>query len=384
MDHKKKRKSSSGMLKRSKSNASIVEKSSSSSRRARRIEKLNMSSAGVLFCGDKSESRSNPISPLLSSPDSPDSPLGGIPYEVFYDDEQDSIFYGTMEGGRDACIPRPFVSEIEPGGTLVLADTEPLTSKRHSLPCCPNCDTQYKKTGKLPKSISMCSASERLKSSKEKVKKVKKSKKSKDNSVENRYFSSPPQSVDHEVFNDHHDHNYSRANGNLYDFQGHHNELYYNGHGSVHFSEDTKINGDHSPHYNYTPHPLYTDSYANGIDSHASLYTGNNFMYTDHDRLHINERQKVIPKAKTKVKLRSDNWEWYSTQHPGGSSSETVSTCSDSSGRGRKLRGADEGKSAPGTTTPDADKKVTKKKKSKTKSPSLIKEDVIPERDTGT
>ncbi|XP_042862014.1 SUN domain-containing ossification factor-like isoform X3 [Penaeus japonicus] len=371
VDHKRKRKSTSGMLKRSKSNASIVENSSLSSRRAKRIEKLNKSSAGVLFCGDKSESCSTPITPL-SSPDSPD--LSGIPYEPFYN-EQDSVFYTVLEDG-DSCIPRPFISELEPGGN-VLVDVESATSKRHSLPCCTNCDSQNKKSGKLSKSISLCSASESIKSGKEKGKKVKKTKKIKDNSVENRYFSS--QGVEHDRLNDH-DEVFTIHNGTSCDFPGHHNEFYPNGHSSVHFSEDTKINGEHGLFYNYAPNSVYADGYANGIDSHTPLYMGKNFMYTDHDRLVTSERQKVIPKAKTKVKLRSDNWEWYSSQHPGGSSSETVSTCSDSSSRSRKLK-KEEGKS-PGDM-PSAEKKP-KKKKSKVRSPALTEEDVIPERDTGT
>ncbi|XP_063611062.1 SUN domain-containing ossification factor-like [Penaeus indicus] len=371
VDHKKKRKSSSGTLKRSKSNASIVENSSLSSRRAKRIEKLNKSSAGVLFCGDKSESCSTPITPL-SSPDSPD--ISGIPYEPFYN-EQDSVFYEMLEEG-DPCIPRPFISELEPGGK-VLVDTEPVTSKRHSLPCCTNCDSQNKKSGKLSKSISVCSASESMKSGKEKGKKVKKIRKTKDINVENRYFSS--QGLDQDRLNDH-DEVFSMSNGTSYDFQGHPNEFYPNGHSSVHFSEDTKINGEHGLVYSYTPNSVYADGYANGIDSHTPLYVGKNFMYTDHDRLLMSERQKVIPKAKTKVKLRSDNWEWYSSQHPGGSSSETVSTCSDSSNRSRKLK-KEEGQ-VPGDVS-NTEKKV-KKKKSKVRSPVLTKEDAIPERDTGT
>lgn len=371
VDHKKKRKSTSGTLKRSKSNASIVENSTLSSRRAKRIEKLNKSSAGVLFCGDKSESCSTPITPL-SSPDSPD--ISGIPYEPFYN-EQDSVFYEMLEEG-DPCIPRPFISELEPGGK-VLVDTEPITSKRHSLPCCTNCDSQNKKSGKLSKSISLCSASESIKSGKEKGKKVKKIRKTKDNNIESKYFSS--QGLEQDRLNDL-DEVFSMPNGTSHDFRSHSNEFYPNGHSSVHFSEDTKINGEHGHFYSYSPNSIYADGYANGIDSHTPLYVGKNFMYTDHDRLLMSERQKVIPKAKTKVKLRSDNWEWYSSQHPGGSSSETVSTCSDSSNRSRKFK-KEEGQVAGDVC--NTEKKV-KKKKSKVRSPVLTKEDTIPERDTGT
>ncbi|KAK7078639.1 hypothetical protein SK128_009767, partial [Halocaridina rubra] len=164
-DRKKKRKSGGGTLKRSKSNASIADKSVSS-RRAKRIEKLNTSSAGVLFCGDNIDS--NAIAAPSPSPVCTAESLQT--YVSGYDplqNENGSIVCDQVDGcsfHSRAMVPDINVSEKVPCGYNIF-------SKRHSIACCLNCDNVHKKGAKLCKSMSLSSATEKVKCTQEKVKK---------------------------------------------------------------------------------------------------------------------------------------------------------------------------------------------------------------------
>ncbi|XP_071529628.1 SUN domain-containing ossification factor [Panulirus ornatus] len=365
-DRKKKKKSSHGTLKRSKSNASIVEKSSSS-RKSHRIEKLNTSSAGVLFYGDSTVTKdpTPPLSNSLSSPDSPDSP--GFPYEPFVNEQE--MEFGNSGVGYDTCVTRAFV-EGSPDGYFS-NNTDIINSKRHSIACFHNCDNLHKKGTRLLKSLSVSSAPEKLKNSGEKIKKLKKVKKIKNN-VNESFQPFPVALEDHGYY-------YQMTGGTSYNCQdGHYGEYYYSGHTNVHFSEDINGSGNHDLCYPVdTP---CTDSFVNGDSSCATDYNiGNDYIHTNHDKS-LSEKKKVSHKTKVKVKLRSDNWEWYSAQHFGSSSSETVSTCSDSSGKNRRVKTEEK----PGIVEKAEDKKVKKKKKSKTKSPVLLEEEAILEGDAGT
>lgn len=365
IDRKKKKKSNHGTLKRSKSNASIVEKSSSS-RKSHRIEKLNTSSAGVLFYGDCTVTK-DPTPPLSSSVSSPDSPdFSGFPYEPFVN-EQELEFCDTG-GGHDTCVTRSYV-EASPDGYFP-NDTNIVNSKRHSIACFHNCDSLHKKGTKLFKSLSVSSAPEKLKISGEKVKKLKKVKIK--NNVNENLHQLP-------VALDDHDYYYPKTGRTSYSCQDeHYGEYYYNGHTNVHFSEDTNGPGNHD--FCYQGDAPYTDSFVNGDSSCATDYNiGNDYIHNNHDKS-LNDKRKLSHKTKVKVKLRSDNWEWYSAQHFGGSSSETVSTCSDSSGKNKKVKTEEKS----GTLEKTEEKRVKKKKKSKTKSPVLLEEEAIPEGDAGT
>ncbi|XP_042221580.1 uncharacterized protein LOC121866057 isoform X3 [Homarus americanus] len=368
-DRKRKKKSSNGTLKRSKSNASIVEKSSTS-RRSLRLEKLNLSSAGVLFCGDDTVTKGTtpPASSPVSSPDSPD--LSGIPYEPFVN-EQDHRYFDSG-GDYSSCVTSSFVTEMSLDRHLV-KNVDNVPSKRHSIASCQNCDNVHKKGIKLTKSSSVCGAPEKLKSNGEKVKKPKKVKKVKNSVIENLHNGVPQSHIPVALYD--HDYYYPETNGTSYNCQDEQSgKYYYGGHTSVHFSDDTNSHSNHE--FSYTG----DTPCINGDSSHITGdYVGNDFMHTNHDK-NLIEKRKVSPKTKTKVRLRSDNWEWYSAQHFGSSSSETISTCSDSSGKNRKTKTEEE----LGIVEKTDEKKLKKRKKSKSKSPSVLEEEPIPEVDAGT
>lgn len=351
-DRKRKKKSSNGTLKRSKSNASIVEKSSSS-RRSRRLEKLDISSAGVLFCGDKAIGIDAMPPSCLSSPDLPDLP--GFSYEPFVNEQDQAVFYSGED--YNSCTARSYITELSLDRQFVNT-------------ALPSCDSLHKKGMKLPKS-SVCSAPEKLKNGGEKVKKIKKVKKFKNTVNENLHNGLSQSSVG--IYG--HDY-YPKTNGTSYNCQNEQHGEYYYGHTSVHFSDNNLT----SHELNCTEDTPYPDNFLNGDSSLVTReYVGNDFMHTSYDKS-TSERKKTLSKTKIKVKLRSDNWEWYSTQHFGSSSSETISTCSDSSGKNRKTQAEEEA----GSVEKTEERKIKKKKKSKSKASIVLEEEEIPEVDAGT
>ncbi|XP_066963494.1 LOW QUALITY PROTEIN: SUN domain-containing ossification factor [Macrobrachium rosenbergii] len=371
-DRKKKRKANSGTLKRSKSNASIMDKSAAS-RRAKRIEKLNVSSAGVLFCGDEVDSKT-PESPPHASPGYVQNSLDmyGLMNDTMSNDDG-NVFYDNMEKSSESHT-RSVVSEIHyTDGVQNLGSV----SKRHSFSCA-TCDNLPKKD-RFTKSLSLCSSFEKSKSTQEKVKKIKKQKKSKTKeSTTACTDTSQMQNVFPSYNNDYY---YPKPNGisccsSIEPYNGY----YYNGHNSVHFSEDTNEHCGLS--YSRTEDIPVNGDYSNGVDAVESDHYRHvsEFSHTNHDTQSVNEKKKLSPKVKSKVKLRSDNWEWYSSQHAGSSSSETVSTCSDSSGKGRKVRSEEH--IADGEKIEE--RKGKRKKKSKSKASVLLEEETALEVEAGT
>nr|XP_045609726.1 uncharacterized protein LOC123765258 isoform X2 [Procambarus clarkii]XP_045609727.1 uncharacterized protein LOC123765258 isoform X2 [Procambarus clarkii] len=371
---KSKKKSSNGTLKRSKSNASIVDKVSSS-RRSRHIEKLNISSAGVLFCGDNTVEKdaTPPPNNCLSSPDSPD--FSGFPYEPFVNEQDQAVIFSGDDYGTYAT--RSYVTdvtEITPDRQFV-NNTDIVASKRHSIASIQICDTLNKKGTKLSKSSLGCNATVKLKSSGEKVKKIKKVKKLKNIVTENLRNGLSQSHCPEALYEHDHYYHHPTTNGTFYNCSSkQHGEYYYGGRTSVHFSD-----GNHTSHeLHYTGEALSRESFLNGDSSVVRQdYIGNDCMNSNCDKS-VNERKKLSPMTKTKVKLRSDNWEWYSAQHFGSSSSETISTCSDSSGRNRKT------KTEKDLLIVEKSEKKIKKKKSKSKAPIVVEEEIIPETDAGT
>lgn len=328
-DRRRKKKSSSGTLKRSKSNASIVEKSCSSTRRSRRIETLDMSSAGVLFCGDQVEAKE---APSTSQTDSASPHCPGTSQEL---------------PGSAAVGSRMFVEEVTSDGH---PHDGTQTSKGHSFNCCQNSEISSKKGSKLSKSHSVSCASEKLKSGAEK-KKMKKLKKKNFSQESQQHF------VHESEF-------YPAVNGTPYNGHGEHApEYYYNGSNSVHFSEATDTLSSHMFSADVTDGNIY----VNGNDSVDQGYVGSDYMHSGYTSGY-SDRHRTSPVPK--VKLRSDNWEWYSLQHF-GSSSETVSTCSDSSNKIKKGKRED----VPLIAEKSDEKKGKKKKKSKARSVTVLEEE---------
>ncbi|XP_064083177.1 SUN domain-containing ossification factor-like isoform X2 [Macrobrachium nipponense] len=372
-DRKKKRKANSGTLKRSKSNASIMDKSAAS-RRAKRIEKLNVSSAGVLFCGDEVDSKT-PESPPHASPGYVQSlDMYGLMNDTLSNDDDGNVFYDNIAKSSEVHT-RSVVSEIH--YTDGIQNNLGSVSKRHSFSCA-TCDNLPKKD-RFAKSLSLCSSFEKSKSTQEKVKKIKKQKKSKmKESTTAGTDTSQMQNVFPSYNNDYY---YPKPNGisccsSIEPYNG----FYYNGHNSVHFSEDT--NEHCGLPYSRTEDIPVNGDYSNGVDAVESDHYRHvsEFSHTNHDTQSINEKKKLSPKVKSKVKLRSDNWEWYSSQHVGSSSSETVSTCSDSSGKGRKVRSEEH--VADGEKIEE--RKGKRKKKSKSKASVLLEEETALEVEAGT
>lgn len=326
-DRRRKKKSSSGTLKRSKSNASIVEKSCSSTRRSRRIETLDMSSAGVLFCGDQVEAKE---APSISQTDSASPHLPGTPQDM---------------PGSAPMASRMFVEEVTSGGHPHSGNQ---TSRGHLFTCCQNSEIGSKKGSKLSKSHSISCAPEKLKSG---IEKKKKKLKKKNFSQENQ----------HQFI--HESELYPDVNGTSYNGHGEHvPEYYYNGCNSVHFTEATDALGNHM--FGADPDG---NSYVNGNGSVDQGYVGSDYMHSGYTPSY-SDRHRTSPVPK--VKLRSDNWEWYSLQHF-GSSSETVSTCSDSSNKVKKGK-HDE---VPLITEKSNEKKAKRKKKPKSRSPTVLEEE---------
>ncbi|XP_045130577.1 SUN domain-containing ossification factor-like isoform X2 [Portunus trituberculatus] len=331
-DRKKKRKSSNGVLKRSKSNASIVEKSCNSSKRSQRLENLDVSSAGVLFCGDQVETKGasnnlqvDPAS-LQFSGDTVDSPVSA-----------------------DMNSPRSYVEEVM-SAPHPHNDINAVTLKKHSTSCSQISENLNRNWGKLTKSHSLNYSSEKLRNGAEKKKKKLK----KRNTIQE-----SPQPYSHEA------ELYPETNRTSYNGLSEHNpEYYYNGRSSVHFSETSDALGNHM----FSSDVTNGSSYINGDSSQDLGYVGSEYMHSSSYVTNFSEKRRTSPAAK--VKLRSDNWEWYSLHHF-GSSSETVSTCSDSSGKTRKGR-HDE---VPHTQDQSDDKKVKKKKKGKSRAPVLLEEE---------
>ena len=331
-DRKKKKKLSSGLLKRSKSNASIVEKSCSSTRKSQRMENLDMSSAGVLFCGNQVEAKG-----ASSSPQTDPASL-----QVLEDPHRSPVNAGIISS-------RSYIEEVmsvsHPHNDINIG-----TSKRHSACCSQNSDNINKNCAKLTKSYSLNCSSEKLRNGAEK-KKTKRLKKK--NSIQE-----TQQPFIHESDL------YQETNRTSYNGQSEHNpEYYYNGRSSVHFSEIPVTLDNHM----FSADVTNASSYINGDSSPNLGYVVSDYVHSS-NVTNFSEKRRASPAAK--VKLRSDNWEWYSLQHF-GSSSETVSNCSDSSGKIRKGRHDD----MLHTVQQNDDKKVKKKKKAKCRSPVVLEEE---------
>lgn len=330
-DRKKKRKSSSGGLKRSKSNASIVEKSCNSTRISQRMENLDMSSAGVLFWGDQVDAKGTGSSPQ-AGPDTSQPP--GDPHKSLVNADISS---------------RSYVEEVMPVNRTH-NDINTVTLKKHFACCSQNSDNLNRNWTKLTKSHSISCAPEKLRNGTDR-KKIKKTKKKNSSQETQQYLI-------------HESELYPETNRTSYNGHSEHNpEYHYNGRNSVHFSETADALGNHM----FTSGVTNGSSYVNGDSSQDLGYGGSDYMHSSYVA-NFSEKRRTSPAAK--VKLRSDNWEWYSLQHF-GSSSETVSNCSDSSGKTRKGRHDD----VPHTVEQSDDKKVKKKKKAKSKSPVLLEEE---------
>ncbi|XP_068237677.1 SUN domain-containing ossification factor isoform X2 [Palaemon carinicauda] len=369
-DRKKKRKASSGTLKRSKSNASIMDKSAVS-RRAKRIEKLNVSSAGVLFCGDEVDSKTPECHPNASPGYIQNSiDMYGLMNDAsLYDG---NIFYDHIEKSPDLHISVGPEIHSKDG-----VQNEPGTvSKRHSFSCV-TCDSLLKKD-RFTKSLSLCGSHEKSKSTQEKVKKIKKQKKSKVKESTNVCTDKSHMKNTFPSYNN--DYYYPKPNGiSCCSSVDPYNGYYYNGHNSVHFSEDTSEHCGIA--FSRTEDIPVNGDYSNGVDAveNDQYRHVNEVSHTNHDTQSVNEKKKLSPKVKSKVKLRSDNWEWYSSQHAGSSSSETVSTCSDSSGKSRKVRREEQV-----DCEKNEEKKGKRKKKPKSKSSVLLEEETTLEVEAGT
>lgn len=383
-DRKKKKKSSSSnsTLKRSKSNASISEKKTSySTRRDRRIENLDMSSAGVLFCGDQVET--------TMSSSIQDSSGSSQQHFTHYSNSQHPSQYGYM----------PFVNQEDPGyygeygdcgqvwsfvpdDTKVEGRTNEATStpKRHSIATFQNCESSVRKGSRLAKSLSMSAASDRWQAGGEKVKKHRKVKKTKNGVIEDRHSDT----VDAQYTNPLYKRDYYCDTDGLGGYSNpaeRYIEYSYNGHNGVHFSEET--NG-HSSSHMYNDSVYNGDRFMNGDHHHPQAIEniGSDYLHSGYEKTVIDRKKSTASSSSgAKVRLRSDNWEWYSAhQGTGSSSSETVSTCSnDSTNKHRKSKG-DERPVEEGEDT-IAEKKVRKKKKSKVKTSVVVVEE---EGETGT
>lgn len=288
-----------------------------------------MSSAGVLFCGDQVEAKEAPDTCQTdsASPHFPDAP-------------QESL-------GGENITTRLFVEEVTSDGHSY-SSTQ--SSKRHSSPCCQTSETVNKKGSKLSKSHSVSCAPEKLKngSEKKKMKKLKKKNISQD---------TQPQFINESEF-------YPEVNGTSYNgHRDHVHECYHNGRNSVHFSEAPDALGNHI----FSADVPDGNGYVNGHGSVDHGYVGSDYMHSGYTSSYSDcHRTSPVPK----VKLRSDNWEWYSLQHF-GSSSETVSTCSDSSSKVKKGKHEE----VPHPPEHSDDKKARRKKKSKSRSAAVLEEE---------
>ncbi|XP_076064358.1 uncharacterized protein LOC143038689 isoform X2 [Oratosquilla oratoria] len=380
LGRKKKKKSSTG-LKRSKSNASISEKEGV--RRVKKTkDKLELSSAGVLFVGQEDQNFNSGFnqgiihtepSPVTSyvwqdtvgqsfTDSSPTTPIDFI----------ESLHRPLLHNISSSPLTGNGYSDFSCGSTFSYGDNsyEVLQPKRHSIACCHNCETvqHYSPPTKSPCVDPSSTGLGRLS-------KTKKIRRSKSNPTPNhgcccctehnsRGVSFLLHEASHHVANGHHEAPYT-VNGHDHDRDKLSRSI--SNHG------DSRLNGLSTILRGPHEQDIVEHMFADDMSSVPPQYERSVICNT------------ITSRAKTR--LRSDNWEWYaSQQHQGSSSSETISTCSSTDSNGR-LGG---GKCVEDLVISNKKSKIKpssggkKKKKKSLSSSRMVGEEVIKEVDAAT